>query len=745
MKQRLTIFTIILLQSFIWTQTMTGSVKDRITNGNLNGVNITAEGTSQGTSTDVDGSFNLDVSGLSQDQMIKFQHIGYDELVLPLDSLLNGPKIITLQPRVLQFDAVETAGAKRKPAIEKDLPQTVAILQAEEFELRAFVDAGDLLATDQSIQVEESLSGRKTISIRGGNADDVLVLYNGFRLNRPYDNVFDLSLVDMQNVEQIEIVKGGHSVLYGPDAFSGVVNIVPKNTKDKNVRVSQQFGSYASGFWNANAQAQLGNTFLSLSQKQGSYKRVFEDLDVDDTGLLTKLTHRSMDMSNQLKGNKVNGNLEFNVTQDDQLFHNKRDFNKIKSQNQLFGIRYDGVLGLLGEIEIAVANHKLEETQGLNSYTGFVSRKLDHNANKIEVRKYINMNRLEWMFGTQMEKSLLKFWDDRNLTNVHQVGLKGANLNRDQFGFATVLKLHSKGDDAGKWLTDLDVSFRQDQVKDYKDNLVYRGNHEPGVDGRTFLDFGENNWNNKIVKISTIASKRSLNKTMAYWVTTGNNVKFPSLQQQISLTDRPPGGRTADLLPEKMKSLEIGINVVSQPADIPTIDQLELQGSFFRNDFINKMRITYLLGMPIGYYENIGHADMMGFEAKMKAKTYGGALVGEIGFSKYKVSDQSAFPFKSTFKLTVNMTAKWKYITFGTRWFQEGEQVGMINVPSKGFNEIELPAFSNYDIYWTVDVNVGPIKGDISYSGRNLKKNDTSLNGLMLRDTRKYFTFSTEL
>ena len=745
MKQRLTIFTIILLQSFIWTQTMTGSVKDRITNGNLNGVNITAEGTSQGTSTDVDGSFNLDVSGLSQDQMIKFQHIGYDELVLPLDSLLNGPKIITLQPRVLQFDAVETAGAKRKPAIEKDLPQTVAILQAEEFELRAFVDAGDLLATDQSIQVEESLSGRKTISIRGGNADDVLVLYNGFRLNRPYDNVFDLSLVDMQNVEQIEIVKGGHSVLYGPDAFSGVVNIVPKNTKDKNVRVSQQFGSYASGFWNANAQAQLGNTFLSLSQKQGSYKRVFEDLDVDDTGLLTKLTHRAMDMSNQLKGNKVNGNLEFNVTQDDQLFHNKRDFNKIKSQNQLFGIQYDGVLGLLGEIEIAVANHKLEETQGLNSYTGFVSRKLDHNANKFEVRKYINMNRLEWMFGTQMEKSLLKFWDDRNLTNVHQVGLKGANLNRDQFGFATVLKLHSKGDDAGKWLTDLDVSFRQDQVKDYKDNLVYRGNHEPGVDGRTFLDFGENNWNNKIVKISTIASKRSLNKTMAYWVTTGNNVKFPSLQQQISLTDLPPGGRTANLLPEKMKSLEIGINVVSQPADIPTIDQLELQGSFFRNDFINKMRITYLLGMPIGYYENIGHADMMGFEAKMKAKTYGGALVGEIGFSKYKVSDQSAFPFKSTFKLTVNMTAKWKWITFGTRWFQEGEQVGMINVPSKGFNEIELPAFSNYDIYWTVDVNVGPIKGDISYSGRNLKKNDTSLNGLMLRDTRKYFTFSTEL
>ena len=656
MSKYLIILNIIIFQSFIFGQTITGSVTDRITNGNLDGVNITIQGTSQGTSTDSEGVFTIDISGISKDQIVKFQHIGYDELSVPLDSLLTGSNIIMLQPRVLQFEAVETAGIKRKPAIEKDLPQTVAILQAEAFELRAFVDAGDLLATDQSVQIEESLSGRKTISIRGGNADDVLVLYNGFRLNRPYDNVFDLSLIDMQNIEQIEIVKGGHSVLYGPDAFSGVVNIVPKNTKDKNARFSQQFGSYSSGFWNGNVQAQLGNTFLSLSQKQGSYKRVFEDLDVENNGLLTQLTHRSMDMSNRIKGkdNKVNGNLEFNLTQDDQLFNNKRDFNKIKSQNQLFGVQYDGLLGLLGEVEIAIGNHKLQETQGLNSYTGFVSRGLDHNANKFEVRKYINLKRLEWMFGTQMEKSLLKYWDDRNLSNIKQVGLKGADLNRDQFGFATVLKIHSKGDDAGKWLTDLDVSFRYDQVKDHKENLVYRDNHDPTVDGRSFLKFGENNWDNKIFKISTIASKRSLNNTMAYWVTTGNNIKFPSLQQQISLTDLAPNDRSPYLLPEKMKSLEIGVNVVSQPSDMSSVDQLEFQGSFFRNDFVNKMRITYLLGMPVGYYENVGTADMMGFEVKMKAKTYDDALIGEVGLSKYTVSDQSAFPFKSTFKLNLS-------------------------------------------------------------------------------------------
>ena len=733
---------ILLVSVTLWGQTITGNISDKVTDAKLSGVNITVVGSDIGVSSNQDGTYELDISGLNLSQEIKFQHIGYDELTYTI-SELNISINIKMSPRVLQFEAIETAGAKRKAAIAKDLPQTVAIIQAEEFELRAFVDAGDLLSTDQSIQVEESLSGRKTISIRGGNADDVLVLYNGFRLNRPYDNVFDLSLVDMQNVEQIEIVKGGHSVLYGPDAFSGVVNIVPKNTKDKNLRFSQQFGSYDSGFWNVNGQVQLGDTFLSVNQKKGSYKRIFEELEEESNGLLTSLTHNAVDMNKVIDGNKINGSLEFNFTHDKQTFDNTRDLNTIKSTNKLLGVQYSGVLSFLGEVDIAYANHNLSEDQGLSNTTSMISRNLDHDAQKLDARKYIDLGIIEWMFGAQLEKSKLKFWDNRNLANINQVGLVGANLNRNKFGFATVLKIHSKGDKAGHWLTDLDVSFRQDRVGDHKSNLNFRADHNQGDDARSFLDFGENKWENNIFKISTIASKRLPGRTIAYWVTTGNNIKFPTLQQQISLTDAPNSGQRS-LNPEKMKSLEIGINFLSQPKDLSNINAIEFQGSLFRNDYINKMRVTYLLGMPVGYYENIGVANMMGVEGKMKMKTYDGRIIGEMGFSKYNVSDLSAFPFKSIFKVTTSMTAKWKYFSIGSRWFHEGEQVGMINVPGKGFNEIELPAFTNYDIYWTLQLNLGSYKGQLSYSGRNLEKNDTSINGLLLRDTRKYFTFSME-
>tara|TARA_A100001388_G_C28773576_1_gene505579 strand:- start:1338 stop:3563 length:2226 start_codon:yes stop_codon:yes gene_type:complete len=729
--------------STFYAQNISGYIADKLTDARLSGVNISIQGTDLGTSSNIEGVYSLDFKNITNDQFVEFKHIGYDKIVLSIDSLRSNQNVF-MQPRVLQFEAIETAGIKRKPAIEKDLPQTVSIIQADAFALRAYVDAGDLLATDQSVQIEESISGRKTVSIRGGNADDVLVLYNGFRLNRPYDNVFDLSLIDMQNIEQVEIVKGGHSVLYGSDAFSGVVNIVPKNSKDKNLKFSQQFGSYDSGFWNANGQLKIKNSFLSINQKRGSYKRIFQDSQIESPGLTSGLSHFALDMTNRFNNKALNGNLEWNFTKDDQRFDNTRDLNVINSSNELAALRFDGALMILGEVEVAFASHKLSEQQNLRNERGFIDRSINHFSNKIDLRKYLNLNKVEWMFGAQAEESKLNFWDDQIFNNVQQVGLKQAEILRTQAGIATVLKLHSKGDNEGRWLTDLDVSYRYDFVSDKSDSLINRKDIVDLSEVSALINFGNNRWSNNIFKISTIASKRAPGITTAYWVTTGNNIKFPSLQQQISqIAFLNPDQRV--LQPERMKSLEVGINLLTEPKSMENIDQMELQASIFRNDYINKMRSTFLLGMPIAYFENITLATMSGLELKAKAKTYEGKFTGEIGLSNYNISDMSAFPFKSAFKLTINTTSKWSAFTFGARFYQEGEQVGLILVPEKGFNEIELPAFSNYDLHLTVDVNLGFGKGQISYSGRNLKKNNISLDGLLLRDTRKYLTLSLEL
>ena len=56
----------------------------------------------------------------------------------------------------------------------------------------------------------------------------ILVLVDGKRIHGDVGGQNDLSLIDPQNIEKIEIVKGASSALYGSDAIAGVVNIITK-------------------------------------------------------------------------------------------------------------------------------------------------------------------------------------------------------------------------------------------------------------------------------------------------------------------------------------------------------------------------------------------------------------------------------------------------------------------------------------------------------------------------------------
>ena len=122
------IITALINASFCFGQVVEGSVSDKITGIRLSGVNIIIVDKNAGSSTDSNGEFSLDIKDLNSSQIIQFKHIGYDQFRISLDSLMSRSNIL-LQPRVLQFEAIETSGIKRKPAIEKDLPQTVSIIQ----------------------------------------------------------------------------------------------------------------------------------------------------------------------------------------------------------------------------------------------------------------------------------------------------------------------------------------------------------------------------------------------------------------------------------------------------------------------------------------------------------------------------------------------------------------------------------------------------------------------------------------
>ena len=87
------------------------------------------------------------------------------------------------------------------------------------------------------------------IRVRGID-DGTLVLVNGNPSN--YMNHATLNTVPMDQIEKIEIVKGSNSVLYGPQAMGGVINIITRKATENGVstKLAAATGSYGKERYN---------------------------------------------------------------------------------------------------------------------------------------------------------------------------------------------------------------------------------------------------------------------------------------------------------------------------------------------------------------------------------------------------------------------------------------------------------------------------------------------------------------
>jgi outer membrane receptor protein involved in Fe transport len=127
--------------------------------------------------------------------------------------------------------------------------QQVTAILVEETDADASDTAADLLKRVPGVDVKTTGGAMQssTVSLRGANSEQVLVLIDGRRLNSAQGGGVDLSAVPLYNVERIEIIRGGANAKYGENAMGGVINIVTK----KIVHNEPDWGAdYSFGSWN---------------------------------------------------------------------------------------------------------------------------------------------------------------------------------------------------------------------------------------------------------------------------------------------------------------------------------------------------------------------------------------------------------------------------------------------------------------------------------------------------------------
>ena len=141
--------------------------------------------------------------------------------------------------------------ASKYPKKQSETGKVVTVINRQQIEKSSGKTISELLnlvAGTTIIGANNNLGTNLTTSIRGSSAGNVLILLDGIPVNDPsvISNYYDVNFLTLDQVEKIELLKGGQSTLYGSDAVSGVINIISKKAADKRTFVSGNFtgGSY---------------------------------------------------------------------------------------------------------------------------------------------------------------------------------------------------------------------------------------------------------------------------------------------------------------------------------------------------------------------------------------------------------------------------------------------------------------------------------------------------------------------
>lgn len=221
-----------------------GTVSDDDTGEVLPGANVHVTGQASdgrsidtGVATDVDGGFDLDVP--SGTYTIRVSFVGFDSWVR--EAVVIGAEDteafdIRLVPKGQLINPI-TVTASRQPEKLLDAPASITVLEPKELRSRTALTAATHLASVPAVDIVNTGLVSSRIVVRGFNdnlASSLLTLVDNRIARAPSVRLTALQLIPTADgdIDQIEVVSGPASALYGPNAANGVIHMMTRSPFD---------------------------------------------------------------------------------------------------------------------------------------------------------------------------------------------------------------------------------------------------------------------------------------------------------------------------------------------------------------------------------------------------------------------------------------------------------------------------------------------------------------------------------
>ncbi len=112
------------------------------------------------------------------------------------------------------------------------VPMPVTLISKKQIFQTGSTRLRDIILEQTGLVMVSDFGSSEGVQMQGVGADYTLILVNGLPLIGRTSGNIDLNRLSINNIKQIEIVKGPTSSLYGSEAIGGVINIITDNPKD---------------------------------------------------------------------------------------------------------------------------------------------------------------------------------------------------------------------------------------------------------------------------------------------------------------------------------------------------------------------------------------------------------------------------------------------------------------------------------------------------------------------------------
>jgi len=223
-------------------------------------------------------------------------------------SLLSVAFLSQLQAQEITLAPIEVTASQGTSLNKKDVTDDVIVITKEEIEASRVTTLNEALhkLANMAITQNGGPGTSSSLYIRGMSSKRILVLIDGVRYNNPtaIGAAAEFSQILLNNVKQIEIIKGAQSGVWGSDASGGVINIITSNAQQgSHASLNLEYGTYDTLQTTLNASYATkkydmlvsgtyfdndGFSAAGAKQSEASYKKRYDDLGLEKDGYTNK-------------------------------------------------------------------------------------------------------------------------------------------------------------------------------------------------------------------------------------------------------------------------------------------------------------------------------------------------------------------------------------------------------------------------------------------------------------------------